>query len=64
MDDVATMLSTKAAKYLGISVQMLRKLHKQGKLVPLLVLEDGIRLYSKTQLDNYMREKSNRLVDS
>jgi predicted site-specific integrase-resolvase len=47
----------KAAEYTGYSIQHLRDLHKQGKLIPNHIAESGHRRYTQEQLDEFVRIK-------
>lgn len=48
---------TDAARILDISVQTLRLWDKKGFLKPTLVMNRGVRLYSKNDLEKFLQKK-------
>jgi DNA-binding transcriptional MerR regulator len=48
---------TDAARILDISVQTLRLWDKKGLLKPTLVMNRGVRLYSKNDLEKFLQKK-------
>lgn len=61
-DNVARLDATEASIILGVSVSTVRRWHKEGKLVPILIRKNGHRLYSKVQLDEYKARMAPKIV--
>lgn len=49
-----------AARMLGVSTSTMRVWHKEGKLIPDIILDRGIRVYSVAQIEKFMEENSKK----
>lgn len=46
-----------AADFIGVSLQTLRNWQERGVLIPDKVLESGHRLYSESQLEDFIKKQ-------
>jgi len=53
---VASIQISRAARMLGVSTATLRVWHRKGILVPEIILDRGIRVYSMAQIEKLMKE--------
>ncbi len=53
----ASIQISSAARILGVSTSTLRVWHKNGKLVPEIVLDNGLRVYSMAQIEKLMKDR-------
>lgn len=49
--------TTAAARRANCSAETIRVAARKGRLLPAVVTEDGLRLYSTQEIDRFMRER-------
>lgn len=60
MSDNEFLTSAQAAELLGVSNQSLKNWHQSGAFVPALVTPTGHRRYSKTQIEEYLKQRKGK----
>lgn len=55
--DKTFMKTGEAAEYVGVSTQTLRDYERKGLLEPHMKRESGHRIYTRQQLDEFIREQ-------